>query len=98
MKSVVLSDAEAAMGCWRLADDERIMVEPACGVSIAVCYDDRLKKLLPGLGPDSKVVIVVCGGADVTLDMLMGWREEYGSVEKQLTGNREVPSTITAPW
>ena len=97
MQSVVLSDAEAAMGCWRLADDERIMVEPACGVSLAVCYDGRLKKLLPGLWPDSKVVIVVCGGADVTLDMLVGWREKYGGVERQTTDNRKVPSTITAP-
>lgn len=33
VKSAVLSDAEAAMGCWRLADDERIMVEAACGIN-----------------------------------------------------------------
>lgn len=93
--SVVLSDAEAAMGCWRFADDERIMVEPACGVNLAVCYDGRLKKLLPSLGKDSKVVIVVCGGADVTLNMLTEWKKQYGWIEEQTTSNREVPSTLT---
>lgn len=93
--SVVLSDAEAAMGCWRLADDERIMVEPACGVSLAICYDGRLKKLLPKLGKDSKVVIVVCGGADVSLSMLMQWKKQYGWIEKQTTRNSQVPSTST---
>ena len=93
--SVVLSDAEAAMGCWRFADDERIMVEPACGVNLAVCYDGRLKKLLPGLGEDSKVVIVVCGGVDVTLEMLTEWKKQYGWIEKQTPSNSEVPSTRT---
>ena len=44
VKSVVLSDAEAALGSWRLADDERIMVELACGVNVALCYDGRLEK------------------------------------------------------
>ena len=46
VKSVVLEDREAVMGCWRLADDERLLVEPACGVNVALCYDGRLKKTL----------------------------------------------------
>lgn len=97
VKSVVLSDAEAAMGCWRFADDERIIVEAACGASIALCYDGRLKNLIPGLTKESKVVIVVCGGVNVTLDVLAGYRETYGSVEKVATNDREVPSTVSAP-
>ena len=36
VESVVLSDAEACMGCWRFADSERILVEPSCGVSVAL--------------------------------------------------------------
>ncbi|KAL8787805.1 MAG: hypothetical protein Q9213_001992 [Squamulea squamosa] len=95
--SAVLSDAEAAMGCWRFADDERIMVEAACGVNVAVCYDGRLKKLLPGLTPESKVVIVVCGGSNVTLETLIAYREEYGWIEKSTTSDIEVPSTLSAP-
>lgn len=96
VKSVVLSDAEAAMGCWRFADDERMLVEPACGVSLAVCYHGRLKNLLPQLRQESKVVIVVCGGVGITLELLMGWKEEYGWIEKHTTNDRQVPSTTTA--
>lgn len=62
VRSVVLPDAEAAMGCWRLADDERIMVELACGVNVALCYDGRLEKALGRpVQPEDKIVIVLCG-------------------------------------
>ena len=102
VKSAVLSDAEAAQACVRFADDERVMVEPACGVSVALAYDrGRLKELLPGLGRDrdSKVVIVVCGGSNVTVEKLWEWRERYGvQGERELGdegGNRELPSDVT---
>lgn len=82
VKSVVLTDAEAAMGCWRLADDERLLVEPACGVSVATCYDGRLNStLVPGLNEDSKVVVVICGGSIISLEMLVEWRARYGDVQ-----------------
>ena len=97
VRSVVLEDAEATMGCWRLADDERMLVEPACGVSIAICYDGRLKKLLPNLTTESKVVIIVCGGSNVTVEMLAGYRKEYGYVEKMTSSEEAVPSTVSAP-
>ena len=97
VRSVVLSDAEAAMGCWRLADDERLVVEPACGVSVAVCYDGRLKQLLPKLTNESKVVVIVCGGSDITLEMLMGYRKQYADVESMATNDGDVPSTQSAP-
>ena len=94
VRSAVLEDREAVMGCWRLADDERLLVEPACGVNVALCYDGRLKKLLPELTAESKVVIVLCGGATVTLKMLIEWREQFGLMEKETTKDEEVPSTV----
>ncbi|KAL8738394.1 MAG: hypothetical protein Q9181_000816 [Wetmoreana brouardii] len=94
--SALLSDAEAAMGCWRFADDERIVVEAACGVNVAVCYGGRLRKLLPDLTPESKVVIVVCGGSNVTLETLLEWRRVYGWMfEREITGDGEVPSALS---
>lgn len=80
--SVVLDDCEAAMGCWRLADDERILVEASCGVSIALCYDGRLKELIPQLKPDSKVVVVVCGGSNISLEMLEDYKRTYAGAEE----------------
>lgn len=94
VKNVVLDDREAVMGCWRLADDERLLVEPACGVNVALCYDGRLKKLFPELTAESKVVIVLCGGAAVTLEWLMEWRKKFGLMERETTNDQEVPSTV----
>lgn len=80
VKSMVLSDAEAAMGCWRFAEDERMLVEPACGVNLALCYGDRLKKALGrSVRPDDMVVIVVCGGQNTSVDMINTWKQEYGN-------------------
>ncbi|EME80345.1 uncharacterized protein MYCFIDRAFT_212038 [Pseudocercospora fijiensis CIRAD86] len=81
VKNVVLSDAEAAMGCWRLAEDERILVEAACGVNVALCYGNRLKKALGRpVRPDEKVVLVICGGSNVSTSIVEGWKEEYAGV------------------
>ncbi|EKD14107.1 serine family amino acid catabolism- protein [Drepanopeziza brunnea f. sp. 'multigermtubi' MB_m1] len=81
--SHVLSDAEAAMACVNFADDERILVEPACGASIAPAYSDTLHALLfPSLSPEEfsqkNIVIVVCGGSNVTLQILQAYQERYG--------------------
>ena len=98
VRSAVLSDAEAAMGCWRLADDALMLVEPACGVNVALCYEGRLEQALGRkLTPDTKVVIVLCGGSNVTLDMLRGWKQEYGHIEKCFHTDLEVPSSWSEP-
>jgi L-serine/L-threonine ammonia-lyase len=52
------------------------MVEAACGVSLALCYNGRLKERLPNLTEKSKVVIVVCGGSNISAEMLHNWVED----------------------
>jgi L-serine/L-threonine ammonia-lyase len=140
--SAVLSDAAAARGCLRLADDERLLVELACGVCVEAAIGDtvkqsrprsrelkrkrsstgdegygddqdddsrdresqaavdssasvvadsgfpsdedvllpqqlsQLRQLVPGLTSDSRVVIIVCGGSNVTTCMASEWREK----------------------
>lgn len=148
--STVLSDAEAARGVLRLAEDERLLVELACGVCVEAAIGDaataataatpsatavtggqstkkrkrvpddsvsqrdegygddrscstdndtdpendaevddhagrvssqppkltsRLKQLVPDLNSQSRVVIIVCGGSNVTIDMAGEWRK-----------------------
>ena len=143
--SAVLTDAEAARGCLRLVDDERYLVELACGVCVEAAIgdaatatpasakpvavgqspkkrkrgsnenghrdegygDDRLsstendnetdpepeaevsdvavakspafkskmKQLIPDLNENSRVVIVVCGGSNVTIETAGEWRK-----------------------
>lgn len=82
VKTAVLSDAEAAMGCWRFAEDERVLVELACGVAVAVCYGGRLERVLGRkVSKEEKVVIVVCGGSNVSTQMIEGWRREFGDLD-----------------
>lgn len=98
VKSVVLSDAEAAMGCWRLADDERLMVELASGVNVALCYNGKLEEVLGRrLTKESNVVIILCGGSGVTVEMLVDWRRQFGYVEEAMPKNKDVPSAQSAP-
>jgi L-serine/L-threonine ammonia-lyase len=63
-----------------------MMVELACGVNVALCYDGRLEKALGRpVRREDKVVIVLCGGSNVTSGMLCEWRSEYGSLlEREL--------------
>ncbi|CAD0085076.1 unnamed protein product [Aureobasidium vineae] len=56
---------------------ERMMVELTVGVNVPVCFDGFLQSLLANkktITKNSKVVLIVCGGNDISLDMLMAWR------------------------
>lgn len=67
-ESVVLPDADALLGVTRFADDHRQLVEPACGVSLAVAYLDH-----PAIAGAHDVVIVVCGGMSVDARLVAQW-------------------------
>ena len=95
VRTLVLDDAQAARAAWRFADDERMLVEAACAVSLAPCYEpDVLSRVLPGLTARSRIVIIVCGGSNVSLEILEGYRRKFGS--GAMTRD-DVPSSVTAP-
>lgn len=98
VSTVVIEDAEACASSWRFADDERILVEPACGASVALAYDGRLKKYLKGFSSESKVVIVVCGGSRINLKMMEEYRLQFGDRARELGLERcvDVPSSHTS--
>ncbi|EPQ67890.1 Bgt-797 [Blumeria graminis f. sp. tritici] len=82
VKSVVISDAEAACACAVLWQAENVLVEPACGASIAVCLNGDLRASYSHLTDREfsclDIVIVVCGGSNVTTAMLGEWIDVYG--------------------
>ena len=88
------------MGCWRFADDERVLVELACGVNTALCYGGRLERALGReVKPEEKVVIVVCGGQNVSTSMVESWRKEFGTLDDAVANghaNGVVPSGVSA--
>ena len=76
----VCTDAEAVQACLDFARDHRILVEPACGASLAVVYSERLRnEFLMPLGDEKKgpIVIEVCGGSGVNLRLLQEWKEQF---------------------
>jgi L-serine/L-threonine ammonia-lyase len=74
---VVLSDEDAIMGVVRFARDMRQLVEPACGVSLAVAYLDHR-----AIADAHDVVIVVCGGVSVSAQLVAGWARLSGKRAK----------------
>ncbi|AXI62211.1 pyridoxal-5'-phosphate-dependent protein subunit beta [Pseudomonas kribbensis] len=70
---LVLSDDDAIIGVVRYASDLRQLVEPACGVSLAVAYLDH-----PALAGARDVVIVVCGGVSISAQLVAGWARLVG--------------------
>lgn len=73
VRSVVVSDADAVRACLRFMDDHRVVVEPACGASLAVAYDAA-----KALGEYRKVLVIVCGGVTATVEHLQKWAGKFG--------------------
>jgi len=69
----IASDRQAVDGCLRFADDHRVLVEPACGAALAALYERC--EFLTGRGP---VLLEVCGGAGVSLELLRSWDRMAG--------------------
>jgi len=72
LRSIVVSDQAAVSACQRFLADHRVVVEPACGASLAVVYDGA-----PELEEFKSVLVVVCGGVTVTVEQLREWSNVY---------------------
>lgn len=69
--SALVSDKAAVVACERFIADHRIVVEPACGASLAVVYDQA-----PELAACQSIVVIVCGGVTATAEQLHKWSQE----------------------
>jgi len=69
--SIEVTDSQAKEGVVKFATDHRLLVEPACGAVLASVYSQLLPSLPPG-----PLVVVVCGGNLVTLDLVQDWAQE----------------------
>ena len=80
--SGVVSDRSAVKSCLRFADDHRMLVEPACGAGLSSIYADDFCNTDPPLkripqANKNPVVMVVCGGDIVSLDLLQKWKCDF---------------------
>lgn len=67
-----VSDKEAVEAVLHFANDHRMLVEPACGASLAIVYLQR--EILQQF---KNVVVVVCGGSGVNLALLAQWKKQF---------------------
>jgi L-serine/L-threonine ammonia-lyase len=70
--SHVVSDGEALDACLQFAGDHRLLVEPACGASLAALYQKA-----PHLVGKNNILLIVCGGAGVSIAQLHQWQEGF---------------------
>nr|WP_043233619.1 pyridoxal-phosphate dependent enzyme [Bosea sp. LC85] len=70
----VVSDLQAVDACLRFLDDHRVVVEPACGASIATIYEN-----VKELADYQNILVIVCGGATSTVEQLNTWRHSLSS-------------------
>lgn len=68
---IVVSDRQAVNACLRFADDFRVIVEPSCGATLSLLYDNQQY-----LEAYQSVLVIVCGGAGVTMQKLQTWDQE----------------------
>ncbi|NXY51109.1 SDSL protein, partial [Ceuthmochares aereus] len=79
--SQVVEDTEAVRAVEQFLDDERMLVQPACGAVLAVLYTGRLQRLqCEGQlrTPLGSVVVVVCGGSSIQLAQLRALKSQLG--------------------
>lgn len=73
IRTHVVSDLDALEACERFLFDHRILVEPACGASLAAVYSVQHAMLDGFKAP----LVVVCGGATATVEQLGVWRNKF---------------------
>lgn len=71
IRSLVVSDAEALDACEQFLADHRVLVEPACGASLAAFYSATRRA---GLENMRTPLVVLCGGVTTTLDRIREWK------------------------
>ncbi|KAG1141803.1 hypothetical protein G6F37_006430 [Rhizopus arrhizus] len=72
-----VSDAMAADAVRQFAEDNKVLVEPACGAVLSLCYTQIIRDILPSLEPGSDVIVLITGGSDITLSQLDEYRKKY---------------------
>jgi len=77
VRSLVVSDADAVRACTRFMDDQRVVVEPACGAALAAVYGNA-----PQLDGLRDVLVIVCGGVTATVAQLQDWDRGAATARK----------------
>ncbi|KAG0347738.1 hypothetical protein BG004_007076 [Podila humilis] len=74
----VVEDAEAVSACYQFLNDHRFLVEPSCGAALAAAYTPGLfSKSIPNLEKESNIVVIVCGGSNISYEQLDQFKKQF---------------------
>lgn len=68
----LVSDKSAVQACLNFADDYRVLVEPACGASLSLIYDNPAV-----IQPYQTILVIVCGGIGGDLKKFQQWKDTF---------------------
>jgi len=68
----MVTDKASVEAVFHFADDHRLLVEPACGASLAILYEKRSI-----IQQFKNIVVIVCGGSGVSLALLNEWKKQF---------------------
>jgi len=68
--SLKVTDQETVSSCFSFLDDHRTLVEPACGASLSILYQQKIQ-----FEPHENVLVIVCGGAGIDLKQLTAYTQ-----------------------
>jgi L-serine/L-threonine ammonia-lyase len=75
-----VTDLEAVDACLAMAEEHRMLIEPACGASLALAEKpEEVAKLLNCSAQDladSGLLVIVCGGSLVDMKTLEAYKAE----------------------
>lgn len=77
--TLTMNDSQALKAVFNFVNDHRLLVEPACGAALSLIYDRRIP-----VSPKDKILVVVCGGSAVNLNLLETWSKQLGKNNENL--------------
>ncbi len=71
-QAMTVSDGQAIRACRLFLDQQRMMVEPACGAALAPVMLSELNAQIPQVLQDARrIAVIVCGGATMSVEQLL---------------------------
>ena len=72
VQGITVSDQAAVNACLKFLDDHRTLVEPACGATLSILYDQKINFM-----PQENVLVIVCGGASISFEQLSKYAQQF---------------------
>lgn len=72
IQGITVTDSDTVSACLKFLDDHRTLVEPACGATLSILYDQKVS-----FSPSDDVLVIVCGGASITYEQLSKYAQQF---------------------